>query len=215
MGFMTLADFRDSVRHTLGGTGVGRAKVDRAINKGYFEVFSRVYSYKGALRSTSIDTADGVNVYILPDRARGIKMIADATNKRRLVQETINNIFKRHDVDGEAAPLYWAQDGVQLHVRPTPDAIYPLTIWYWQEPLPLSGAGDLSIFESDLDAAIDCFAKFYILQDMNHKTRARNWFTKGESILQSRITDFERELEGPDMLGAQVITELSELTDYV
>lgn len=194
MGFMVLEEFRDAVKQVAGAAGMGNWRVDRWINQAYFEVCARTRHDK-LLNEEVIATVDGTYKYPLNTRTQGVRLVYDLTSKRRLLAIGLDRFYIKDSTIKEH-PKYWATDGRNLLVNPTPMDAHSINVIAWWEPVKLSEPGSTTVLDSDLDVIIENFAKYLGLQNLGRKEESLPWFIKASDGMNKRISDAAELYEG-------------------
>lgn len=209
MGFLTLEDFRDEVKHALGGAGLGNKRIDRWINQGIQTVAGQL-RFKELLNRGSLTTMADEPQYPLPSGALGVNSMWIEAEGKRLLQTTLENLRRPEESE---LPVEYAVDGSFVYLGPPPDTVYVIDFIYAAYHPRVTSALETTILPPGWDQACLCFAKYYALQSMNRESQARNWFMKGQHEIGVQRASLEYDFDGGPNRGFGVARELGHLTD--
>lgn len=209
---MTLEDFRDSLKHTLGGAGLGNLRIDRWINQGVQETASQFLFHK-LLATGQIATVADTESYALPAQTLGLHVVWHAAEKTRLIPISLIEL-RRRQTETTEKPLEYATDTTRIYFTPIPDDIYTIDFIRRREPATLVVVSDPTEFPAGWDPVVEAFAKYHALQSMGRNNEARNWFIRGGNLGATRMKDMEYEFESPTY-GVQVAWDKSDIVDQL
>lgn len=214
MGFMTLVDFRDSVKLVLGGAGETNTRVDRWINMGVHEAATDV-RHKEMVAHDTIALVQGTGSYSLPAGTLGIIAVRIPELNAKLIEKGLDDLWLMVE-DVESQPSHWAIDAASIFIRPIPNAasVQTMHLTTRKEPPELVTQTDTTTFPAGWDAIVADYAKSYAMHDLNRSTEGAAWFNRAQRSAQKIIKSQEYEFEGPS-LGVEVPTELAHVTDQV
>lgn len=212
MGILTLEDFRDSVKHALGGVGVGNLRIDRWVNLGVQETAAQ-FLFNTLLASGQVVTVADTESYALPAQTLGLHVVWIEAEKKRLLPVSLIEL-RRRQLETNGTPEVFATDRVRVYFNPIPDAVYTIDYIRRRESVTLAAPADPTEFPAGWDAVVDAFSKYYALQSMGRNNEARNWFIRGTNLGATRMKDMEYEFESPSR-GVQVGWDESDVVDQV
>lgn len=121
----------------IGGQDVDSA-VDRAIARCEIRI-QRTIRVRQMETSTSIATVGGTAIYALPgDFLSAQFAYLDTDPVFSLAQDSLANLFAEFADQATAQPQKFAVVGSNIHLRPVPDGVYTLKLFYYQSITPLS-----------------------------------------------------------------------------
>ncbi|MCI0529461.1 MAG: hypothetical protein L0Y56_18635 [Nitrospira sp.] len=207
---MNLNDFRDEVKHVLGGAGVGNSRIDRWINQGIQTLVGQL-RFKELLNHGTLDTVVDVVKYALPTGTLGVNSAWIESEKKRLLQTTLENLPRGLT---QCRPRQYATDGSFIYFSHPPDKVYTVDFIYTNQHPKLVSPLEVTVLPALWDTACTCFAKYYALQSLNRESQARNWFQKGQHEVNIQRASLEYDFEGGPNAGFGFATELEHLTDF-
>jgi hypothetical protein len=117
-------------------------RINQYLNDALNLVCVRV-NYYGEEAVYTFSTTTGTAVYnSAPDTGR-IRSLLDTGRQMELESVTIREIDRSASTQG--APAYYAMDGLNFHLYPTPDGVYSLEERYWKTPAQLVNDTDVPI----------------------------------------------------------------------
>ena len=123
------------------------------------------------------DTEAGVNSCFLPVLTIDIDDVR--CNGRRLEQVSIREFPA---VERSGAPMFYAVEGGNLYLSPTPDGVYPLRFFRNSLPDPLVTTADTMPFDGVYDGLVRAYVKARAYEQILDWESARNFdaiFTRG------------------------------------
>lgn len=124
----------------------GASRITQYLNNAYFNTVRRV-SYYIDEAAQDLSTVPGTATFALPSDFAKIRSLHRTDLGRELESVELRDIDRSIITSGE--PYAYAQDGVNLHLYPTPDQVYPLELRYWKIPAALSADTDVPTIPSD------------------------------------------------------------------
>jgi hypothetical protein len=148
----------------------GSARITAYINNGYLNLVRRV-SYYVDEASQDYSTVSGTASYSLPADFAKIRSIHDTGRQVEMVSVGLRQIDRSAVTSG--APIYYAIDGSNLHLWPTPDQAYTLETRYWKLPAQLVADSDVPTIPADYHNLLvySANAECYRAED-DHQTAA-------------------------------------------
>lgn len=129
---MNLGQLRAEVQiHGFGTTDFPASRINAYLNDGYLLACRRVDYYADEATQT-IATSAGVATFPLPGNWARIRSLLDTDREVELDQVGLRDIDRAWVQQG--TPLYYAQDGTNIHLYPTPDGVHNLQLRYWLLP---------------------------------------------------------------------------------
>lgn len=140
---MQLVDLRNEVMaHGFDPTFFGNSRVNQFINDAYYLVCRRVEWYADEA-TYDFNTVTGQAVYPFPlDFMKG-RSVRDTARDGELLAVSLRDIDRSDTTQG--APIFYAIDGPNVHLYPTPDNVYTLEMRYWKLPNLLVNDTDVPI----------------------------------------------------------------------
>lgn len=145
---MQLVDIRTEVYNKGFDAGLFPAsRLNQFINDGYLNIFRRVQFYAGE-STQDFSTSNGVATYPWPTNSARIRFVWDTTRQVRLLPVSLREM-DNSGLPGTGPPQYYALEGSNFHIWPTPDGIYNLETRFWLMPQPLVNDADVPVFPAD------------------------------------------------------------------
>ena len=123
------------------------ARIINYLNDAYALVCRRVDYYIDEATYPFSTVANQIN-YPLPAGWARIRDVSDTT-RDILIQPVTLRQLDNSGVPSLGPPQFYALDGANLHMWPTPDTAYTLQLRYWLMPTPLANATDIPTLPSD------------------------------------------------------------------
>lgn len=149
---MQLSDIRSEIlQHGFDPVYFSTSRINTYINDGLRLICRRVDYYVNE-NVYAFSTTNGTASYVIPYEDHGGQLA-----KVRSLFDTVRNleltaVFQR-DIDRSiattGAPTYYAMNGLNLSIYPTPDGVYSLNLRYWQVPPLLVNDTDVPSMPSD------------------------------------------------------------------
>jgi len=138
---MQLSDLRSEVfAHGFDPVQFGIARVNQYINDGLQLVANRVQFYQEETTS-DFSTVSGTTSYPLPADFARVRSLRDTGNTTEMMNVDLRMIDRSTVTSGR--PLYYALDGTNVHLYPTPDGVYSMELRYWKVPATLALDADV------------------------------------------------------------------------
>lgn len=167
------------------------ARINQYLNDAQGKVCRRVDFYIDEATS-DFSTVVGTLLYPQPaDFAR------DRSLRRTDVQVELTQVglrtIDRSPPLASGVPRYYAIDGQNLHVYPTPDNVYPLELRYWKLPAQLVADGDTPTIPADYHALLVFWAlkRCYAAED--DPQTAQYW----EQQFNTMLAEFSADVKFP------------------
>jgi hypothetical protein len=125
----------------------GASRVNNYINKAYQLICRRVQYYTDET-TQDFNTAAGTVKYALPANFARIRELYD-TNRNLAMQYIGLRDLDQAQSSQQGPPIYYALDGANMHLYPTPDGVYPLELRYWLLPPLLVADTDVPTLPAD------------------------------------------------------------------
>lgn len=144
---MNLAAMRNEVLATGFDPNAYSARIDMYLNNALGSV-ARDMDYFGAEATQSITTVVGTVLYPWPSNLARIRSLFNPATGLELGRVNLTDIDRSQQVSG--TPRYFATDGTNLHLYPTPDSVaVTLTLRYWMLPPTLVADTDTPLLPVD------------------------------------------------------------------
>lgn len=192
MGLVTLENFRAELVGTL-GRDPGDPVTTRWINFGYqhlgtlidFDVLDKNWSL-----STVAGQYEYANTPLLasPTYYLGTKYIYNNDGDARLEWLPQAEFYDYADgVTGR--PRYWATEGDNILLHPTPLVAESHKVVYKSAPVALSADGDMTVLSASLDLVIVYLAAAHAFSQLNEEDRAGFMEQKALAYIQTHVTE--------------------------
>ena len=141
---MQLVDLRNEVFNKgFDPVLFGATRVNQYLNDGYLLICQRVQFYADE-SAQDFATVAGTTKYPWPANFARLRHLWDTTRDIRIIPVSLREI-DNSGVPGTGPPQYYANDGSNVHLWPTPDAVYNLEMRYWVLPSPLVNDTDVPV----------------------------------------------------------------------
>jgi hypothetical protein len=120
----------------------GRDRVVRYINDGYAYICSQV-NYPGDEAILDFTTADGQDTYPQPADASSLRELYDLDRHQTMQVVGLKTLDRSPPTRG--APMYYALNGPNFQLYPTPNNPFNMRCRYWQIPPPLVADTDVPV----------------------------------------------------------------------
>ena len=174
MGILTYGEFQDYVSLQFGKNTAWTSPTNyigiwvntayrRLTTQDMFWAAQRRFYFPELETSTSSDTADGTPYVATPSNCLVVRDVYDTTNNVHLHNIPYRKYISytdRSDTTAESAPTEWVRFGSYIHLHPTPDATYALSIYYRQIPTALSESTDKTVIGAEWDEPIITLASY-------------------------------------------------------
>ena len=122
------------------------ARITQYLNDALNLVCRRVDYYQDEA-TNDYNTISGTALYALPAGWARVRSLRDTSRQVELIAVGLRDIDRASTAQG--APAYYALDGANLHLYPTPDNAYPLELRYWLLPAQLVSGTDVPSIPAD------------------------------------------------------------------
>ena len=196
---MQLSDIRTEVyAKGFGTTRFPVSRVNNFINDGYLMICRRVQYYTQEA-SYSINTANGTTNYALPAGWGRIRDLWDTVRNVAIIPTSLRMI-DNSGVPSNGPPQYYAMDGANIHLWPTPDAIYNLSLRYWSLPSLLVNDTDVPTLPPDYHKLLWLYGTWQCYESDDDPTMGQFWQTRFTTELNMFAADVKfPDTEGNDM----------------
>ena len=166
----------------------GSSRINQFINNAYFNLVRRV-SYYVDEAVQDLSTVAGTATFGLPADFAKIRSMRRTDLGRELEAVELRDIDR--SVITQGTPYAYAQDGVNIHLYPTPDQAYPLELRYWKIPVALSADTDVPTIPPDYHNLLiySACAEGYRAED-DHQT-AQQW----QALYDRGLTQFAADVK--------------------
>ena len=110
------------------------SRINQYINDAQELVCRRVDYYVDE-NTSDFNTIAGTSLYSLPTDFAKVRSVRDTGRQQEMIAVGLRDIDR--SISTVAAPTFYALDGANIHLYPTPDNVYPLEIRYWKVPADL------------------------------------------------------------------------------
>lgn len=195
LGLLTLEEFREDLNFALGDKKQsGNRRLDRWINKAYFEVCNEV-EFEALKESTTASLVASQQEYTLPTDLLALITVSITEQDRFLIQ-TGQSKLRRLDPDSEGTPKYYARRDRTLYLWPVPDSGGDtLVLDYIEEPCAMSAATDTSQIPQQWDQAIHWLGMRNALLDLREREEATFYFQTAMNYINRQMTEAEHGME--------------------
>jgi hypothetical protein len=131
---MTLLALRTEVLNHGFDPIIYSSRINQYINDAQELVCRRVMYYTDE-GTSDFNTTAGTSNYALPSNFAKVRSIRDTSRYQEMIAVTLRDIDRSAQLT--SAPIFYAFDGVTLHLYPTPDQVYPMELRYWSVPADL------------------------------------------------------------------------------
>lgn len=137
---MNLSALRTEVlNHGFDPVQFGSARVNQYLNDGYRLICRRVDYYVEEATS-DFTTTVGTSAYPWPTNLARLRSLRLPDFSQELEAVSLRDIDRSTNTSGQ--PSYYALDGGNVHVYPSPDGVYNLELRYWAMPTELVNDAD-------------------------------------------------------------------------
>lgn len=188
---MNLKNVRDEVlAHGFDPTQFGVSRINQYINDALNIVARRVNWYTDEA-AYDFNTVQGTTVYPWPtDFARG-RSLRDTNRNLEMVQTDLRKIDRSPTSTG--SPLYYAIDGPNIHLYPTPDGAYPMELRYWKIPAPLVNDSDVPPLPDTWQRLLWYWANKQCFSAEDDANMSQYW----EQQFEKTLAEFEADVKFP------------------
>lgn len=217
MGLLTLADFRTRLQRIIGNRGLANPELDSYINLGY-STLAGLVEFENHKVCAIFNTTVGVYRYQPPTRMLGIIALVDNTTPRRLRKIDLRNFaaMERDTPSGtqhRGQPRVWSRRRGAIMLWPTPDAVYQIEAYYYEDFISLSDAAHVTQAAGTWDWAVICFASYIAFAELGEDERSESWYDKGVRYARDRQKDGEWEV-GSENVGFAIARTEGHISDF-
>lgn len=178
------------------------ARINNYLNDAYMLACRRVDYYIDEA-SFDFSTVNGTIKYAFPADFARIRDVWDTTRNIRLMPTTLREI-DNSGVPGTGAPQYYALDGSNFHIWPTPDGVYTLETRYWKLPALLSADTDTPNLPADWHRLLAEYAIARCFWGDDDAQMGQAWDQKW----QMTLAEFAADQKFPDSETPDVATSM-------
>lgn len=190
---MQLSDIRTEVLNRgFDPSLFGSQRVTNFINDGYQLICQRVQFYTDE-GSYDFSTVAGTAKYPLPAGWARLREMWDTSRNVPVHAVGLRDIDSG-GLPPQGPPSYYALDGVNMHLWPTPDGIYPLELRYWVLPGPLVNDTDVPVIPANWHHLLVRFATAECYKCEDDLATGQAW----EQDFEKYLALFEAEVKFPD-----------------
>lgn len=138
---------RTSLRSKVGNpttTEVPDATLTRFLNEAQRFIGGR-YPFNETRCVKTFDTVAGTARYTVPTNLLSLFRLWDDTNKKKIQKRGVRFLATARKNVPDGKPLYYVRTKDWFQLIPTPDAIYTLNIYYFQDTTDLAADGDVPV----------------------------------------------------------------------
>jgi hypothetical protein len=146
----TFLEMQDEVLNHGFDPSTYRARVKNWLNEAQGRI-SRLLELPSLYTTTSIPTVNGTDTYSLPTNVIRINGVTNASSPSELsyVEDPADINYSNQNGQNLGEPQYYTFFGTSLRLSPIPDAVYTLTVDYYQTANTLQADSDVSLLPSD------------------------------------------------------------------
>lgn len=211
---MKLSEFQSDIQSAMQRSVSNTALMNRWINNAIrefayafkFRELEKVFSWVTVANTPSyiIGVGQAINIadfrYVNGDdglRLTGPSPTGANTTLGSIIPESRKNYLKyigdTSDTSTYAQPQFYHKYGNTLFLRPIPDMVYNLDLYYWAKITPLVNANDVSQFDEDWDEAIFTGALYRGFRSFGEHDRYQNVRRDFLTYVNSRQTELDLE----------------------
>ena len=189
---MNLGSLRAEVmNHGFGTTDFPASRVNQFINDSYMLVSRRVDFYANEATQTFTSTS-GTATYPLPANWARVRSLLDTDRESELQEVLLRDIDRAFVQQG--TPFYYALDGTNLHLYPTPDSsAHNYQLRYWLLPTVLQNDTDTPDIPSDWHALLWYYAVAECYWAEDDGSNGQLW----EARFEKKLAEFEADVRFP------------------
>jgi hypothetical protein len=166
----------------------GSARINQYLNDAQALVARRVQWYnEEAVQDTA--TVSGTATYAWPANFLRIRSLRDTDRHVELRSVSLRDIDRSGASNG--APNYYALDGGNIHLYPTPDAVYNLELRYWSSPSTLVNDTDVPSIPADWHRILWIWAVKECYAAEDDPTTAGYWESQFNNTLAELAADLK------------------------
>lgn len=190
---MQLSDIRTETLNHGFDTGLfSSSRLNQYINDGYLLACARVNWY-GEEASNDFSTVNGTINYAWPTDVGRIRHVYDTSRDVRLLPVSLREI-DNSGLPGSGPPQYYALDGSNFHIWPTPDGVYPIEVRYWKQPALLSNDDDEPIIPAKWHHLLWRYACAQCYASEDDLGMSAQW----EASFEKYLAEFAADVKFPD-----------------
>lgn len=189
MGLVTLEQFRARLQAALGNFAYDGALIDVWINAGVQEVAGAVH-FEALKDRMDLTYAGGVYSVAAPDDLAKPISLGYPAGSTWLMKSSPTRLDSLLRSSG-GTPKFWAMDGRNIVIWPTPTVETVLSMLYVKYHPELSDTVNVTLLPPTWDNAIHYFAVAAAMLDLGDDERSLFWLDKAIKYSSSRLTDAE------------------------
>ena len=190
---MQLSDIRSEVY--LKGFDAGlfpATRLNQFINDGYLLTCQRCQFYTEEATQDFV-TANGTIKYAWPTNFARLRLLHDTTRGIQIMPVSLRQM-DNSGVPPTGPPQFYADDGTNFHLYPTPDGIYNLEARYWLLPTPLAQDADIPIIPAQWHHLLVRWTTAECYKAEDDFGTAAQWMADYEKY----FAEFQAEVKFPD-----------------
>jgi hypothetical protein len=187
-----LSDIRTEVQNKgFDPTLFGNSRINQFINDGYMLIARRADYYIDEA-TDAFSTVQGTSNYAFPADFARARSLFDTNRNAELLAVSIRDIDRSSTTQG--APSFYAIDGANVHVYPTPDGVYPLELRYWKMPALLVNDTDVPTLPTDWHHLLWVYATWQCYESEDDPQMGQYWMNR----FNTELAMFQADQKFPD-----------------
>lgn len=166
----------------------GINRINNYINNGYLNIVRRV-SYYVDEATSDYTTVSGTASTALPADFAKVRSVRDTNRDVEMTSIGLRQIDQ--SLASTGAPEYYALDGANVHLWPTPDGAYPMEIRYWKIPATLVADSDVPTLPADYHNMLIYWANAECYRAEDDHTTAQPW----QQLYDRGLAEFSADLK--------------------
>lgn len=195
---MNLAQLRTEVLNRGFDPTVFSSRIVTYLNDAQNEIARRV-NYYGDEALQPIPTVAGTTMYAFPADFARARELVDIDRHTPLEYVGLRDIDRSPTTVG--IPNFYAIDGPNIHLYPTPDGLHNLILRYWKMPAQLVNDGDVPSIPNDWHNLLWVYATFICYESEDDAAMGKYWSDRWEMELRK----FTADQRFPDSDGPHVV----------
>ena len=102
------------------------------------ERINRELRVKDMIVEASVNTVAGVQEITIPTDWLELENVSITTPVQQLTYVNIEHLDSKYPSDYTGQPIVYTVEGNEIYFGPTPDAVYPIGLWYYGKPTALA-----------------------------------------------------------------------------
>lgn len=169
----------------------GVNRITAYINDGYLNIVRRVNYYVDEATS-DYSTVAGTAMYSLPADFARVRSVRRTDISREMTAVGLRTIDRSISTSG--APVFYALDGANVHLYPTPDQVYPIELRYWKMPAQLVNDTDVPTIPADYHNLLVYAAVADAYRAEDDLQTATGW----QQLYDKGLTQFSADMKFPN-----------------